>query len=77
MARCAFSKGNWNILRRRWNNLFPVWQLGFPGQRVAVALEQSRGALIFMLGKYAHLVLYPIHPNTVDHYRKSVFPSGR
>jgi hypothetical protein len=24
----------------------------FPGQRVAVALEQSRGALIFMLGKY-------------------------
>ena len=29
-----------------------------------------------MLGKYAHLVLYPIHPNTVDHYRKSAFPSG-
>ena len=48
----------------------------FPGQRVAVALEQSRGALIFMLGKYEHLVLYPIHPNTVDHYRKSVYPSG-
>jgi transposase len=48
----------------------------FPGRQVAVALEQSRGALIFMLGKYAHLVLYPIHPNTVDHYRKSAFPSG-
>jgi transposase len=48
----------------------------FPGQRVAVALEQSRGALIFMLGKYAHLVLYPVHPNTLDHYRKSVYPSG-
>lgn len=48
----------------------------FPGQRVAVALEQSRGALLFMLGKYEHLVLYPIHPNTVDHYRKSVYPSG-
>jgi transposase len=48
----------------------------FPGQRVAVALEQSRGALIFMLGKYAHLVLYPIHPNALDHYRKSVYPSG-
>jgi transposase len=48
----------------------------FPGRQVAVALEQSRGALMFMLGKYAHLVLYPIHPNTVDHYRKSAFPSG-
>jgi transposase len=29
-----------------------------------------------MLGKYAHLVLYPVHPNTLDHYRKSVYPSG-
>jgi len=48
----------------------------FFSQRVAVALEQRRGALIFMLGKYEHLVLYPIHPNTVDHYRKSVYPSG-
>jgi len=48
----------------------------FPDQRVAVALEQSRGALIFMLGKYEHLVLYPIHPNTLDNYRKSMYPSG-
>jgi transposase len=48
----------------------------FPGQRVAVALEQSRGALIFMLGKYEHLVLYPIHPNMLNHYRKSMYPSG-
>jgi transposase len=48
----------------------------FPGQRVAVALEQSRGALIFMLSKYEHLILYPIHPNALDHYRKSVYPSG-
>jgi transposase len=50
--------------------------LQFPGQRVAVALEQSRGAWLFLLGKYAHLVLYPLHPNTVNHYRKSVYPSG-
>jgi len=48
----------------------------FPGQRVAVALEQRRGALIFMLSKYEHLVLYPIHPNTLDHYRRSLYPSG-
>ena len=50
--------------------------LQFPGQRVAVALEQSRGALLFLLSKYAHLVLYPLHPNMVNHYRKSVYPSG-
>ena len=48
----------------------------FPGRRVAVALEQSRGPLSFMLCKYAHLVLFPIHPNTLDHYRKSFYPSG-
>ena len=50
--------------------------LKYPGRRIAVALEQSRGALVFMLGKYAHLVLYPVHPNTLDHYRRSVYPSG-
>lgn len=48
----------------------------FPGRCVAVALEQSRGALLFLLSKYAHLVLFPIHPNTLDHYRKSFYPSG-
>ena len=48
----------------------------FPGRAVAVALEQSRGALLFMLTKYAHLVLFPVHPNTLDHYRKSFYPSG-
>jgi transposase len=48
----------------------------FPGRLMAVALEQSRGALLFMLSKYAHLVLFPVHPNTVDHYRKSFHPSG-
>jgi transposase len=48
----------------------------FPGQRIAIALEQSRGALLFVLSKYAHVVLYPIHPNTLDHYRKSFYPSG-
>lgn len=48
----------------------------FAGQLVAVALEQSRGALLFMLSKYAHLALFPIHPNTLNHYRKSFYPSG-
>ena len=55
-----------------------VWaaELGqrFGGRPIAVALEQSRGAVIAMLCKYAHLVLFPVHPNTVSNYRKSVFP---
>jgi transposase len=48
----------------------------FGGQSVAVALEQVRGALVFMLAKYKHLVLFPVHPNTLANYRKSFRPSG-
>ena len=48
----------------------------FGGQPIAVALEQSRGAVIAMLLKYAHLVLFPIHSTTVANYRKAFCPSG-
>ena len=48
----------------------------FKGRPVAVALEQSRGALVFMLSKYAHLVLFPIHSSSAANYRKSFRPSG-
>jgi transposase len=48
----------------------------FGGRPIAVALEQSRGAVVAMLGKYEHLVLYPIHPTTLAHYRKGFYPSG-
>ena len=48
----------------------------FPDQMVAVAMEQARGSLLFMLSKYGHLVLYPVHSSTMDHYRKSFYPSG-
>lgn len=48
----------------------------FGGGPIAVALEQSRGALLFMLTKYAHLVLFPVHPATLYEYRKSFRPSG-
>jgi transposase len=48
----------------------------FGGRPIAVGLEQARGAVIAMLCKYAHLVLFPIHPNTVSNYRKAFSPSG-
>src|SRR3954463_9238588 len=32
----------------------------FGGRPIAIALEQSRGSLLFMLLKYEHLVLFPV-----------------
>ncbi len=46
------------------------------GRPVALALEQSRGAVITVLSKYAHLVLFPVHPTNLANYRKSFSPSG-
>ena len=48
----------------------------FSGRPVAVALEQTRGALTGMLCKYAHIVLPPVHSTTVANYRKTFTPSG-
>jgi transposase len=48
----------------------------FHGQPIAVALEQSRGALVFMLARHAHLHLYPIHPRAAAQFRAALYPSG-
>jgi transposase len=48
----------------------------FESRPVAVALEQAHGALLYALMKYAHLVLYPIHPARSASYRSAMFPSG-
>lgn len=48
----------------------------FGGAPIAVCLEQSRGGLVYMLGKHAHLVLFPVHPATSAHYRETFYPSG-
>src|ERR1019366_6572738 len=48
----------------------------FGGQPVAVAVEQSRGPLVFMLGKYEQLHIYPIHPRAAAQFRAALFPSG-
>jgi hypothetical protein len=41
----------------------------FGGQLIAVALEQSRGSLVFMLTKYEHLVIFPVHPGVAQKWR--------
>ena len=48
----------------------------FGGEPVAVALEQARGAVIGMLSKYAHLILFPVHSTTLANYRQAFSPGG-
>jgi transposase len=57
-----------------------TWATGlsarFGGRPIAVCLEQSRGSLTYMLAKYPHLVLFPVHPKTAAQYRETFCPSG-
>jgi transposase len=51
-------------------------QQRFPQRRVAVALEQSRGALIYALMNHEFLVLYPVNPKALAKYREAFYVSG-
>ena len=46
----------------------------YPGQLIAVGLEQSRGPLLFALLQYDFLVLYPLNPTTLAKYREAFSP---
>lgn len=48
----------------------------FGGRSIAVAVEQSRGALIHALLSYDFLVVYPLHPTTVAKFREAFKFSG-
>ena len=48
----------------------------FSNRPVAAALEQSRGALVFMLSKYERLHLFPVSSTTSANMRKALYPSG-
>ena len=47
----------------------------FPGQRVAICLEQPAAGLIHALMGYDFIVLYPINPVTLARYREAFTPS--
>ena len=51
-------------------------QRRFPGQKVAVCLEQKRGALVYALMKFDGLVLVPINPKQLAQFRNAMGPSG-
>lgn len=57
-----------------------AWVVGlrarFPEGKIAVALEQSRGAVIYALMNYDFLLLYPIPPKTLARYREAFANSG-
>ena len=48
----------------------------FAGGKIAVILEQSRGALLYALLPHADLVLYPINPQMAARFRQAFYPSG-
>ncbi len=52
------------------------WRQRFPGRKVAVVLEQSRGPLMHHLMGYEFLLLYPVNPSALDSYRKTFKSSG-
>jgi transposase len=47
----------------------------FPGERVAICLEQPAGGLIHALMGYDFMVLFPINPVTLARYREAFTPS--
>ncbi|MGH8034155.1 MAG: IS110 family transposase [Lysobacterales bacterium] len=51
-------------------------RLRFPGGLIAIALEQSRGAVIAALMHYDFLRLYPINPKSLARYREAFYSSG-
>ena len=51
-------------------------QQRFPGQQIAICLEQKRGALIYALMKFDCLVLVPVNPKQLARFREAIGPSG-
>jgi transposase len=50
-------------------------RLRFPKGKIAVALEQSRGALLNGLLQHEHLVAYPVNPKSLARFREALHPS--
>lgn len=48
----------------------------FADGKVAIVLEQSRGAVLHALMQYDGFILYPINPKSLARYRESLYPSN-
>jgi len=47
----------------------------FPNGKIAVALEQARGALLAGLTQYEHIVPFPVNPKSLARFREALHPS--
>src|SRR5215468_10049321 len=47
-----------------------------PKGRIAVAIEQSRGPVLYALMKYDFLAIYPVNPRCLADYRRAFKLSG-
>lgn len=48
----------------------------FPGRQVAIAIEQSKGAVINFLLGFDFVHVFRIHPKSLKNYREALAPSG-
>lgn len=48
----------------------------FGGRNVAIAIEQTRGAVIHFLLGFDSVHIFPIHPKSLKNYRDAIHPSG-
>jgi transposase len=51
-------------------------QRRFGGEKIAIAVETSRGPLIHALLEYDFIVLYPVNPRSLQRFREAFAPSG-
>jgi transposase len=47
----------------------------FPNRKIAVAVEQARGALLAGLAQYEHIAPYPVNPKSLARFREALYPS--
>jgi transposase len=58
------------------DDFFLALRQKYPEGRIAVVLEQSRGALLYALLKYPFLRLYPVNPRCLADFRAALKASG-
>src|SRR5215471_13098261 len=74
-AASSRSRGNCRTRRRRWRLGPQVCSRGLAAAP-SPSVWSRRGALFYMLTKYAHLVLFPVHPTTSARYRETFCTAG-
>ncbi len=58
------------------NAWFMELQLRFGGRKLAVAIEQSKGAVINFLLGLSFVDIFRVHPKSLKNYREALHPSG-